>query len=321
MKTVVTGAAGLIGNHLVRRLVSEGRDVVCVDDFSRGHARNLADLECGLDLRTADLRDYAQTRTAFEDAECVFHLAARVGSVEMLHGSDDAELAALQTNLLIDTNVLRACVAHAVRRVVYASSVSVYPIERQGGQGVVLGEDDLASINPEGGYGWAKLLGEVQLGYMHGMDIGIARVFNVFGEGEEPDEYAHAVPALLRKAARYPHEDFVVWGDGAQTRDLLYVSDAVEALLRLEARASRPPVIVNIGSGTTVRIRELVDTIIRVSGKPIAPLYDTSKPVGPISRTADIARARQILDWEPRVALEEALERTYRWVEARVRAA
>jgi GDP-D-mannose 3',5'-epimerase len=319
VKTVVTGGTGFIGSHLVKRLMDEGRDVVIADDFSRGKVRNLLDLGIRAELRPIDLRDYHQALEVVEGAKSVFHLAARVGSVEFLHGSEMAELLALQTNLVIDANVFRACLEKGIKTLVYASSVSVYPIDLQRAYDVVLSEDDLRYINPEGGYGWAKLMGEIQLQWMKGFEVGIARIFNIYGEGEEPDNDAHVVPALMRKAVLYPQEEFRVWGNGEQTRDLLYVADAVEALLRLEEKASWPPVVVNIGSGKPVPIKVLVEKIIAISGKDIQPNYDPTKPVGPLSRTADISRARSLLGWEPSVSLEDGLQRTFRWVEMRLK--
>jgi nucleoside-diphosphate-sugar epimerase len=162
-------------------------------------------------------------------------------------------------------------------------------------------------------------MGEIQLQWMKGLQIGIGRIFNVYGEGEEPDKDAHVVPALMRKALIYPQEEFRVWGDGEQTRDFLYVSDAVEALMKLEEKASWPPVVVNIGSGKGVPIKVLVKKILAISGKDIEPIYDPTKPVGPLSRTADISRARALLGWEPRVSLEDGLRRTFRWVEGKLK--
>lgn len=318
MKTVVTGGAGFIGSHLVKRLVEQGREVVVADDFSRGKAQNLLNLGIRLDPHPIDLRDYRQALASLDGAEVVFHLAARVGSVEFLHGNEMAELLALQANLTIDANVLKACLETGVKTLVYASSVSVYPIDTQQRYDAVFTEDDVRYINPEGGYGWAKLLGEIQVQWMQGLNRAVARIFSVYGENEEPDENAHAAPALMRKGALYPQEEFLVWGDGNQTRDFLYVADAVDALLTLEGKASSPPVVVNIGSGEALSVRALANKIVEISGKAIEPSYDPTKPVGPLSRTADISRARALLGWEPEVSLDEGLRQTFRWVAARM---
>lgn len=664
MRVVVTGGAGFIGSHLVRRLIDDGRDVVAVDDLSRGSLENLKDLNVPLSLLVrADLRDYGQALDAVKGADVVYHLAARVGSVEYLHGSELAELRALQDNLVIDANVFRACIQHSVRKIVYASSVSVYPIDLQQKIGVLLSEDDLRYYNPEGGYGWcvsgstrvitydglkqiqyikpledfvlskdgkwhrvlavhrrkllpserfilfkpskgpafwitpshqiltsegwmevsqvipykpgkggytkllepiphiledpapekldfrykgyksiivcnrdfwkligfwlaegsltpfsglfanpgyitlaqknrhvlekyldmvkkldidpdakingpskscgvyvlrfwheglwrwlrdnfmtrlhrrknvrektvplwlaslpesdfmsffegwyegdgshetdpsrkalrvstsseylagrmyvvmrsrgincslsirrtyakdnyviswlgsnyqnnghfinkvygnytkeayaydlevegensyslpgciihnSKLLGEIQLGWMKNVDIGIARIFTAYGECEPLDETAHVVPALIRKAITYPKEDFVVWGTGDQTRSFMYVSDCVEALIRLEEKASNPPLIVNVGSNEPTPIRILAEKIVKISGKDVEIKFDPSKPIGPLSRTADITRARKVLGWNPKVSLDEGLRMTYTWAEKKL---
>jgi len=317
-RVLVTGGAGFIGSHLVRRLIDERRKVVVADDFSRGSVRNLLDLGVRMECPKVDLRDYGRALEVVEGAGVVYHLAARVGSVEYLHSSELAELRALQDNLVIDANVFRACVEAGVKKVIYASSVSVYPIDVQQKPGVVLSEDDLGYYNPDGGYGWAKLLGEMQLGWMKSMDVGIARIFNVYGECEPLDETAHVIPALMRKAILYPEEGFVVWGDGNQSRCLIYVSDCVEALTRLEKKASSSPIIVNIGSDQEVSIKTLAENIVRLSGKDIEMVFDPAKPTGPVSRTADISKAKALLGWQPRVSLVEGLRRTYLWAEKRL---
>ncbi len=176
-------------------------------------------------------------------------------------------------------------------------------------------------VNPEGGYGWAKLLGEIQLSWMKDIRIGIARIFNVYGENEDLGESAHVVPALIRKAILYPEEKFIVWGNGKQSRDFLYVADCVDALIKLEAKAASPPLVVNIGWDKTVLISELAEKIVELSGKDIDIIYDPTRPVGPVSRTADITRAVASLGWQPRISLEEGLKRTYAWAQRRISAA
>ena len=310
-RCLVTGGAGLIGSHLVKALLDEGREVIIADDFSRGSLQNLLDLGVSVKPVHLDLRNYQETLEIIDGVEAVFHLAARVGSVEALHSTDMGELLALQTNLVIDANVFRACLQTGVKKLVYASSVSVYPMELQKSPNAVLREDDLRFASPEGGYGWAKLMGEMQLQWMTGIRVGIARLFNIYGETAEPDKDALVVPALVRKAILFPREEFKVWGDGNQVRDLLHTTDAVEALLKLEEKASSPPLIVNIGSGEPVSIKLLVDKVVRFSGKDINPIYDSTMPVGALSRVADISRAKTFLGWAPKVSLDDGLQRMF----------
>jgi nucleoside-diphosphate-sugar epimerase len=319
VKIAVTGGAGFIGSNLVKKLLDKGHDVVIIDDFSRGNELNLRDLKIDTEIRCIDLRNYELTLQRIKGVDVVFHLAARVGSIDYLHDNNWNELEALQSNLLIDANVFRACLENGVKKLVYASSVAVYPIETQDKSEVTFSEESLTHFNPEGGYGWAKLMGEIQLGLMEGTDIGIARIFNVYGENSALDKSSHVVTSLIRKAIRYPQEKYIVWGNGQQTRDFLYVSDCVEALTKLSGKLAKAPLIVNIGSDKAIKISMLAEKIARISGKDMEIIYDTTKPMGPLSRTSDNRQARALLDWEPKVSLDEGLKRTYTWEEKRLK--
>jgi len=319
MRVVVTGGAGFIGSHLVKRLLDDGREIVVADDFSKGSRLNLLDLGVELECEIVDLRDYGQASKVIDGADVVYHLAARVGSVEYLHGDEMAELKTLQDNIVIDVNVFRACMEKRVKKIIYASSVSVYPIDLQQKPDAILSEDDLQYYNPEGGYGWAKLLGEIQLSWMKDIEIGIARIFNIYGPCAALDETAQVIPSLIRKAIMYPKEDFIVWGNGNQTRCFTYISDCIDALIRLEDKTSNPPSIVNVGSDKSISIRILTEKIVEIIGKDVTIKYDPTKPTGPRSRTADITRARNLLGWNPKINLEEGLRLTYSWVEKRLK--
>ena len=311
MKTVVTGAAGFIGANLVRALLNEGREVRAVDNVSRGSEKNLSGLE--LEVVHADLRDWNQTKPAIEGADVLYHLAAKVGSIDFLHGSNLAELDALQSNLAIDANVFRAAKESGISKIVYASSVSVYPIKEQTKLNARFREEDTEPIDPEGGYGWAKLVGEIQLAMM-GIKAAAARIFNAYGEFSEYGKTAQVVPALVRKAINYPREEFVVWGDGSQTRNLVYVGDVVEALIMMESNTSDPPLILNIGNERTVTVRELANVVVKTSKKKISVQFDPSKPMGPLSRIPDITKAKKTIGWSPRVSLEDGVGLTYEWM-------
>jgi len=330
MKTVVTGGTGFIGSHLVKRLLKRKREVVVASDLFRLGNENLLSLDIKpseVELRSTDLADYRQALEAVEGADSVFHLAARVGSLEYLHGSEMAELVALQTNLLIDANVFRACLENKVKKLVYTSSCAVYPMSLQQRPGTVFSENDLrlgtghGTIDPDGGYGWSKLMGEIQLGWMKNIDIGIARIFNIYGENEPIEEgKSHLIGDLTRKVILNPQSELKIRGDGNQTLDFLYVSNCADALLRLEEKASNPPAIANIGSGDAVSIGTIAEKVIELSGNDIEIVYEATKTAGPISRAADITKAKALLDWQPRVSLNEGLKCTYLWVQKKLRA-
>jgi nucleoside-diphosphate-sugar epimerase len=321
MTVCVTGGAGFIGSHLVKRLIDDGRTVRVVDDFSVGKASNLEGLgltvaEKHMSLDLCDLRNYADAVKAVSGVDVVFHLAARVGNIPYLHNSKQAELVTFQDNVRIDVNVFRACQEQGVKNIVYTSSVSIYPRRLQLASNAVLSEEDAChtcfsdDAEPEGGYGWAKVMGEYQLGLME-CQHGVARVFCTYGSNMLLDSSARAVPMLCRKAVEFPSKPFVVWGSGSQTREYLYVSDCVDALLLLEKHGGT----INVGSGEGVSIKELAERIVRVSGKRIPIKYDDKMPVGLIGRTADISRLKR-LGWRQKVSLDEGLKKMYAWVES-----
>jgi len=336
MRTVVTGGAGFIGSHLVKKLVEEGRKVIVIDDLSSGSLENLFDLDlkpADFEFKKLDLTDYHQTLEALKGGDVVFHLAARIGGIKFLHGSESAEFLAIQENLAIDANVFRACLERKIKKIIYPSSSAVYSLDKQYSFGTVFFEEDLSleskvkdpkfrfkiSINPDGGYGLAKLLAEIQLNLMKNTKVGIARIFNVYGENEPIGERAHAIFDLIRKTINYPKEEFVIWGNGSQTRDYIYVIDCADSLIKLEEKISEnSPLTLNIGSGRATSIKEIAEEIIKISGKDIKPIYDSAKPVGPLSRTANIEKAKNLLDWQPKVNMEEGLKKTYFWVQKKL---
>ena len=316
----VTGGAGFLGSNLVKRLLHDGHSVSVVDDLSSGSVENMRGLGVDIDCIVGDLKNYEFAKESLRGAQAVFHLAAEVGSVAYLHGSDARELAALQSNLVIDANVFRACLENKVRTIVYASSVSVYPFDQQLGAHVRFREEDSERVNPEGGYGWAKYIGEKQLALMPDTSFGIARIFHAYGENLylRPDR-SQVIASLIGKAVRYPKEDFGVWGDGSQRRCFIYVEDAIDALMRLWAHVEkRGSLTVNVGSTEEVTVRQLASMVIALSGKRIEPKYDASKPTGALSRMPSLDRAREVLGWSPTTSFSEGLRKTYAWAEKRL---
>ena len=289
MKVVVTGGNGFIGKSLVARLEKD-RDVIVPLD---------------------DLRNYRYALEIIRGTDVIYHLAAVIGGEKYLHGSKEAELNAIQSNIVIDANVFKACQESNVKTIIYASSCAVYPMERQQYLGAVLSENDSEVVNPDGGYGWAKMIGEIQLGWMG--NVGIARLFNVYGIGEPTNNRSHVVSDLIRKAIAYPNDKFEVLGK-EQTRDFIYIDDCVDALIALEKKVGDLPITLNIGSGQATSIKELAEKIIKISVKDIKPIY-IEIPIRQYSRTANISKAKEILNWIPKISLDEGLERTYAWLE------
>jgi GDP-D-mannose 3', 5'-epimerase len=320
-RVAVTGGAGFLGSHIVRRLVADGHEVSIVDDFSSGLVQNLTDL--GVERRCArgDLRDYRFAKASLRGAETVYHFAAEVGSVSYLHGSNAQELAAMQSNLVIDANVFKACLENGVKTVIYASSVSVYPFDEQLGSDTRFREEDTErKVNPEGGYGWSKYIAERQLALMPGTSYGAARIFHAYGKNIylRPDR-SQVIASLIRKALRYPKEEFVVWGDGSQRRCFVYIDDAIDALMRLERHVrEQGSLVVNVGSTEETTVRELAERVVALSKKDISMKFDLSKPTGALNRTPDLTRAKQVLGWRPTTRFSNGLETTFEWARGRL---
>jgi nucleoside-diphosphate-sugar epimerase len=322
-RVAVTGGAGFLGSNLVKGLLKKGKEVSIIDNFSAGFAANLKDLDIDQECVEGDLRDYDFVDKALRDFDTVYHFAAEVGSVVYLHGSKARELAAMQNNVIMDTNVFKACAKNGVGKIIYASSVAVYPFDEQMGASVFFKEEDTErKVNPEGGYGWSKYIGERQLGFMSDISVGIARIFHAYGQNLYlPQDRSQVIASLIRKAIAYPKEEFIVWGDGSQKRCFVYIDDAMDAIFRLDDYVGRNGTLtVNIGSKDEVSVKELAETIVEVSGKGMQIKFDPSKPTGVMSRMSDLHRIERVLGlgWKPTTDFKTGIARTYEWAKKRL---
>ena len=324
-RVLVTGGAGFIGSTLVRALTAAGASVRVVDDLSRGRLENLLgkDGQWLVDPESDFVRvDLSRNDCCMEyvrDADVVYHLADVVGGVSyaLTH-----EPFIFRQNILINSNVLHATIANGIRGYVYVGTACSFPQHLQrSDEPIPLVEDQTYPAWPESSYGWSKLLGEYEAtlaGDSGLLDVGILRLHNVYGPGCRYDgDYAQALPSLIRKAVRYPEEDFVVWGSGNQYRDFLFVDDAVDALLRVFAYGMNQGVV-QVASGRAVYIREAAEMVASLSGKALRPRFDTTRPEGDRGRIGSNDRAREVLGWEPQWSFESGLESTYAWVQRRI---
>jgi len=206
--------------------------------------------------------------------------------------------------------------------VIFASSVSVYPFdEQQGSHAQFREEDSERRVNPEGGYGWAKYIAEKQLSLMPDISYGVARIFHAYGRNIylRPDR-SQVIASLIRKAVRYPDEDFVVWGDGNQRRCFVFIDDALEALMRLEKYVGKQGnLTVNVGSTEEITVRDLAKLIVVLSKRDIPLRFDNSKPTGALNRMPNLQRVKSVLDWSPTTSLSDGLTETFDWAEERLR--
>jgi nucleoside-diphosphate-sugar epimerase len=308
MKAFITGVAGFIGSTLAERLLSQGADVTAVDSFTDYYPReikerNLAQLRRQPRFRFIESRvQDADLASLLADRSHVFHLAAQAG-VRKSWGSD---FSVYSTNNIEATQILlEACLGLSIERVVYASSSSIY------GDNVVLPMREDALPQPVSPYGVSKLAAE-QLCYLyhvnHGLPTVSLRYFTVYGPRQRPDMGFHI---FLRAAVL--GTPITVYGDGEQTRDFTFVTDAVSATIAAATRGV-PGRVYNIGGGSRVSINQVLDMIGRVSGRrPVLRGDPVQK--GDMRHTyADTSRARADLGFVPAVGLEEGLAAEHKWL-------
>ena len=312
-KVLVTGGAGFIGSHLVRRLLDLGSEVYVADNLSRGRRENLEPFLDEVHFYLVDLTKLENCLQATDEVDSVFHLAASVGGIHYILKEN---VGGLTPSLLMNTNMLEAARINDVERFLFTSSACVYREKRSALNR--FREEDANPANPLTTYGWAKLIGEIQCETYHldyGMKCSVVRIFNAYGENENLDpRWSHVIPSLIRKAILYPQEEFSIFGDGEQERGFLYVQDCVEGLiLGMEKTVDADPI--NLGSEEVVSINELAKKIINISGKIIETRYDLSGPQGTHKYCADTTKMKQALGWTPQTSLDEGLERTYQWAE------
>lgn len=327
-KILVTGGCGMIGSNLVKRLVKEGHDVNIIDNLWRGKLEYLND-ESGkpvIDLDTRffniDLSDgHADIDSIVSRNEYVIHLADIVAGINYVFGNQ-GEL--FRQNNLINTNLfnsVRKAGKEHIKGLIYVGTACSYPLTRQNSLDVIpLREDELFPALPESAYGWSKLMGQLEIGYLEketGIPCCTLQFHNVYGSPCDFGERSQVIPALIRKAINYPAEEFVVWGSGKQGRAFLHVNDVVEALM-LALEKGWGHGWIQIGPSVCTSIAEIAETVVRISGKDITPFFDTTKPEGDKARSADYTKAREILGWEPRMTLEEGLRQQYEWVEKEI---
>jgi nucleoside-diphosphate-sugar epimerase len=314
---LVTGAGGFIGHHLVKDLVQRGYWVRGVDVKTPEYEPS-----AGHEFGVLDLRRWSDALLATEGIEDVYGLAADMGGMGFI-SSNHAQI--LHNNSLINLHTLEAARVNRARRYLYTSSACVYPEYRQSDANVTpLREEDAYPAQPQDAYGWEKLMTERLCTHYredYGLDTRIVRFHNIFGPLGTWDGGREKAPAAMcRKVAiakLSANHEVEIWGDGEQTRSFCYIDDCIEGLRRLMDSGYHEPL--NLGQDRMVTINQLADIVAEIAGIKIIKKHILG-PQGVRGRNSDNARLREVLNWEPRVSLEDGLARTYAWIEQRVAA-
>jgi len=304
MRAIVTGGAGFIGSNLVDALLARGDDVVVIDDLSTGKQANLeAAIEHGTDLRVLDIRDGDGLAdvVAAAQPEAIFHLAAQIDVRKSI--ADPAWDAGINVQGTI--NVLEAARRHGVPRVVNSSTGgAIY------GDAEALPTPETAAPLPEAAYGQSKLAAEGYLGLyerLYDLSSVTLRYGNVYGPRQDPLGEAGVIAIFCGclDSGRRP----TIFGDGSQTRDYVYVGDVVAA--NLAAAGASGGGQVNIGTGRETSVLELVELHSELAnGAGLEPLFAPAR-LGELARSClDVAHAKELLGWEPKVDLREGLRLT-----------
>jgi UDP-glucose 4-epimerase len=301
MSILVTGGAGFIGSHIVDALLARGLAATVFDDLSSGKRENL---EVGTSLVVGDVCDKQAVGTALShNVDCVFHLAAQI---DVRKAVEDPVRDA-QVNVGGTVNVLNACVKAHVRRFVMSSTGGALYCEPS-----VLPSTEQSDIRPLSPYGVSKYCAEQYIEYFHcayGLETMILRYANVYGPRQDPNGEAGVIGIFARRILL--GQPCIVFGDGEQTRDFVFVDDVVRAnVLAMQG----PSGTFNIGTGVETSLNQLLTAFERVAGHPVAWEHAPARP-GEVQRIAlDASEARGKLSWRPTVSLEDGLARTLAWV-------
>jgi nucleoside-diphosphate-sugar epimerase len=299
---LVTGGAGFIGSHLVGRLLADGWQVRVLDNFSSGSDCNLRAFLPDVEVIEGDVRDGERCQAAARGADTVFHLAA----IASVASSVADPLTSHQVNVGGTLNVLMAARDQGVRRLVFSSSASVY------GNAVEVPTREDQPLDPESPYATGKRCGELycrNFFQLYGLETVSLRYFNVFGPRQSAvSGYAAVIPEFVR--AVVAGERPVVYGDGRQTRDFVFVENVVAANVRAALADKVAGEVFNIAGGSSISLLDLLGELGRLSGTPCVPEFRPGRAGEVRHSRADVTRATTLLGYQPAVSFGAGLQLT-----------
>ncbi len=317
-KTLVCGAGGFIGGHLVNTLFAEGAASVRAVDIKP--FEEWYQVSGRADNRILDLQLRDSCMEAAEGMDAVFQLAADMGGMGFIENNK----ALCMLSVLTNTHMILASREAGVKRFFYSSSACVYNGDKQTNPDVVaLKEEDAYPALPEDGYGWEKLFSERMCRHFRedfGLETRVARFHNVYGPlGTWTGGREKAPAAISRKVLEAKHtgsHEIEIWGDGHQTRSFMYIDDCTKGVVDIFQSDILEPI--NLGSSELVTINQLVDIAEDIAGVKLKRNYNLGAPKGVNGRNSDNTLIRKYLGWEPSIRLRDGMEKTLAWIEAQM---
>jgi GDP-D-mannose 3',5'-epimerase len=316
-KYLVCGAGGFIGGHLVKSLLTDGHEVICADVkplenwFQIFHSNNNFSI---------DLKEYENCIEVTKDIDFIYNMACNMGGMGFIENNK----AECMLSVLINTNLLRACLVNKVKRYFFSSSACVYNADKQNSNFIKgLKETDAYPAMPEDGYGWEKLFSERMCRHFYEdyrLETRVARYHNVYGPLGTFDGGREKAPAALcRKlitAKNSGLKKIDVWGDGEQSRSFMFIDDCIKGTRKIFESNCRE--VLNIGSEEQVSINQMIEIIEEIAKFKVDKNYQLDKPKGVRGRSSNNDLVREKLNWDFEISLKYGLEITYKWIEKEI---
>ncbi len=313
MKVLVAGAGGFIGGHLAKDLSEQNFEIICADIKPFQYWFQLNEKFKNF---TLDLKEYESCLKVTENVDYVYNMACNMGGMGFIENNK----AECMLSVLINTNLLRACLKNKVKKYFFSSSACVYNSSKQSKVFVPgLKETDAYPADPEDGYGWEKLFSERMCRHFYedfNLETRVVRYHNVYGPlGTYSGGREKAPAALCRKiieAKMKNLNEIEVWGDGQQTRSFMFIDDCIEGTKKIFN--SKKFDIYNLGSDEQVSINQMIDIIEQIADYKIKKKYLLDKPKGVRGRSSDNNKIIADFNWSPSTGLKKGLEKTYKWI-------
>jgi GDP-D-mannose 3',5'-epimerase len=310
---LVCGAGGFIGGHLVENLRIEGHEVVCADNKPYEYWFQINESNKNYSL---DLKEYENCLKVTEGVDYIYNMACNMGGMGFIENNK----AECMLSVLINTNLLRACLVNKAKKYFFSSSACVYNATKQKTNFIPgLKEEDAYPAEPEDGYGWEKLFSERMCRHFtedFGLETRVARYHNVYGPLGTYDGGREKAPAALcRKVieAKLNNKRSIdVWGDGKQTRSFMFIKDCIIGTKMIFESSQRS--VLNVGSEEQVSINQMIELIEEISDYKVNKNYQLDKPKGVRGRSSNNDLIKKTIGWDSNITLKEGLKETYNWI-------